>query len=635
MRKTNIIFMSILLVVSVVLFFFYTNPIKKNNNVLQKDNSYVINNYDTEIIVNENNSLQITENITVEFLKSGKHGIFRNLPIINSIKYEENNKIITEDYRVKYSSVSATKLVEQYEEKENLILVLGDERRTFSEGDTFTFVIKYLLTIGEDKNKDFDQFYFNILGDGWPVDIVNFKATVKFFKDITGTKIYEYFKDETEEFVVSGNAISISKSNISYGNPITLRAKFDNGFFVTKNVNLNYYIIFGCVILMGIISLLIYLKGTNKNIIIPVVEFKAPDGISPSVCGYIIDRYVDDKDLASLIVYFANKGFLKINSEDKNKIKLEKLKDVENVKSYEKEIFDAMFKDDNIVVLSDVGEKIYTKVEKAKLKIQKENDAKYFKDDVASYYLITFLPLLMLVIMGVYVGYKSVANFLSFTLVRAFIIVLIISTFVLINAYQKRISMKKKTFNLIKITTFVLISISLAVYITLANNFFYDKFFGKLFAAIIYLATLFLSLTYNERTNEGNKITGRLLGLKQFILTAEKDRLEFLCKENPYMFFDILPYAYVFGISDIWIKKFESIIIKMPPSYNFDCDIVDVLIMNNICNSMNSVNSSLRDFRAKTIASKVSKTVASGAKGGRSGGGFSGGGFGGGGGGSW
>ena len=138
---------------------------------------------------------------------------------------------------------------------------------------------------------------------------------------------------------------------------------------------------------------------------------------------------------------------------------------------------------------------------------------------------------------------------------------------------------------------------------------------------------------YNKLVADNNEIYE--LKKSSSFSSADKDRLEFLCKENPYMFFDILPYAYVFGISDIWIKKFESIIIKMPPSYNFDCDIVDVLIMNNICNSMNSVNSSLRDFRAKTIASKVSKTVASGAKGGRSGGGFSGGGFGGGGGGSW
>lgn len=633
MRKTNVIFMSMLLVISVVLFFFYTNPIN-NNNTLYKDNSYIINNYDTEIIVNENNSFQITENITVKFLESGKHGIFRNLPIINYIKYEEDNKVVTDNYRVSYSNVSATKLVEKYNQNGNLILVLGNEKRTFSVGDTYTFTIKYLLTIGEDKNKIFDQFYFNVLGDGWSVDIVNFKATIKFYKDITGTKIYEYFKDQTEELQINGNAISVSKSNISYGTPITLRAKFDNGFFVVKSNNLVYYILFASIFLMGVISLLIYLKGTNKNAIIPVVEFKAPDGISPSVCGYIIDRYVDDKDLASLIVYFANKGFLKINSESKDKIKLEKLKEVENVKPYEKDIFNAMFKDNNTVILSDVGQKIYNKVEKAKTKIQNENDSKYFKDDVFTYYLISFLPLLMLAIMGVYVGYKSVASFLPFTLVRASIILVIISNYVLINAYQKRMSMKQKTYTFIKILTFVLISLSLAVYLFFANDFFYDKIFGKLFAVIIYLVSLILSLNYNERTDEGNKITGRLLGLKQFILTAEKDRLEFLCEDNPYMFFDILPYAYVFGISDIWIKKFESIIIKMPPTYNFNVDIVDIIILNNICNSINSVNSSLKEFRAKTIASKVSKNISSSSKGG-SGGGFSGGGFGGGGGGSW
>ena len=50
-------------------------------------------------------------------------------------------------------------------------------------------------------------------------------------------------------------------------------------------------------------------------------------------------------------------------------------------------------------------------------------------------------------------------------------------------------------------------------------------------------------------------------------MCVEKDKLEMLVNDNPNYFFDILPYAYVLGVSDIWSKKFESIAIAPPTWY--------------------------------------------------------------------
>ena len=49
-----------------------------------KNYDYVINNYDVDIVVNENNSFNITETIDVYFNKQ-KHGIYRNIPTKNVI----------------------------------------------------------------------------------------------------------------------------------------------------------------------------------------------------------------------------------------------------------------------------------------------------------------------------------------------------------------------------------------------------------------------------------------------------------------------------------------------------------------------------------------------------------------------
>ena len=53
-----------------------------------------------------------------------------------------------------------------------------------------------------------------------------------------------------------------------------------------------------------------------------------------------------------------------------------------------------------------------------------------------------------------------------------------------------------------------------------------------------------LMMFMDKRSEQGNRWLGQILGLKDFIMTAEKDRLELLVKDDPQAFYSILPYAY-------------------------------------------------------------------------------------------
>jgi uncharacterized membrane protein len=64
---------------------------------------------------------------------------------------------------------------------------------------------------------------------------------------------------------------------------------------------------------------------------------------------------------------------------------------------------------------------------------------------------------------------------------------------------------------------------------------------------------------------KGRLLKGKLLGLKKFIEVAEKERLEKMVEENPSYFYKILPYAYILGVSAVWIKRFEGISMLPPP----------------------------------------------------------------------
>ena len=112
-----------------------------------------------------------------------------------------------------------------------------------------------------------------------------------------------------------------------------------------------------------------------------------------------------------------------------------------------------------------------------------------------------------------------------------------------------------------------------------------------------------------------------------FLETAEKDKLESLVHDDPSYFYNILPYAYVLGVSDAWIKQFEGIAIA-PPEWYESADTFDYYRFNR------SLNRTIHSA-SRVMNSIPQSSGGSSSGGGFSGGGFSGGGSGGGGGSSW
>jgi hypothetical protein len=86
-------------------------------------------------------------------------------------------------------------------------------------------------------------------------------------------------------------------------------------------------------------------------------------------------------------------------------------------------------------------------------------------------------------------------------------------------------------------------------------------------AVLMMIAALSVNGFMSQRTERGAELMGKIMGLKHFIEVAEKDRLELLVKENPSYYFNILPFAYVLGVTNVWIKKFETIAIQPPEWY--------------------------------------------------------------------
>jgi uncharacterized membrane protein YgcG len=125
-------------------------------------------------------------------------------------------------------------------------------------------------------------------------------------------------------------------------------------------------------------------------------------------------------------------------------------------------------------------------------------------------------------------------------------------------------------------------------------------------------------------TREGALMKERILGLREYLRIAEKNRLEFhhAPEKSPALFEKLLPAALLLGVSDVWTKEFADIS-SVPPSWYSDT--------TGRAFALPTFSSDLNHFSQRASATLAAAPSGSAT----SGGGSSGGGFGGGGGGSW
>lgn len=130
-----------------------------------------------------------------------------------------------------------------------------------------------------------------------------------------------------------------------------------------------------------------------------------------------------------------------------------------------------------------------------------------------------------------------------------------------------------------------------------------------------------------RRTARGSDLLTRTLGFREFIETADAERLRFAEAEGSFERY--LPYATVFGVTDRWAKAFEALGVDVWTGVG------GWYVGHSYLNAAR-FTAGMNDFSAAAATSLTTMPRSTPGSGGAfGGGGFSGGGFGGGGGGSW
>ena len=625
------------------------------------NDGYCIKKYSINMVVNEDNSFDITEDIDVYFTEY-KHGIFRKLPLRNNVVRNDGS---TSSNRAKISNIEASENKSVYNESGYKVIKLGDADYTLI-GDKH-YKIKYTYDIGKDKAKNFDELYYNIIGTEWGTTIENVSFSITMPKEYDTSKIgFSAGSKGTIgtthlNYSTDGNTITGTyDGRLNAYEGITIRIELPEGYF-TYEYKPNILGIVGIIlpILFAIIAYSIFKKNGVDDVVIETVEFYPPNGYSSLDLGLYYKGNADSKDVTSLLIYLANKGYLKITDRDEegNLLKhsnfyITKLKEYDGNDSREEKFLKELFvkrkkysffgkeikdesEDKNTVEKSDLTDRFYTTISSIlKSTNTKDKRNKIFeKTSFGKSFLMILLGIIPLVIL---IGYLINAG-VDPDMLMAFGMVGMVIYFTLVFALssvflkfydpnQYKASVKTTAGSIIANIIPIIFAIVFCIifYYGLRNNIDFDL------VTILTVTVTTLSIAsiracrvgLQKRTQFGNEILGKINGFKNFLETAEKDKLEALVNENPTYFYDILPYTYVLGVSKKWISKFESIAIEPPEWYDYGHTAFNVRMMDT--------------FMDKTIVSAASTLNSSPSdSGGSGGGGSSGGGSGGGGGGSW
>lgn len=585
---------------------------------------FYFENYDVTYDVKANREINVTEVLSVCYTGYANTGFIQYIPVnggeqIKNVKVTENSK------NVPFSVFS-----ESVDDVTFLCLDIGSS--AYKTGThVYTVSYKYCLTraqegknilainaIGVDRQKNCDIKNANvkfILPKGYLGGKCIY-GTVKTHKELSFTKT------ETQ----NGIEILLNPVYLKYNEGITVEFKFEDGVLSTYSEMTPYWFVVagGAILLILLIVKFVAFRGRK---IIPVVNFEAPNGYDPLMIGKLVDNKVNSEDITSMIYYWADKKYIKINFEDKNDPVLIRIVThlPDSCPDYEKIMYKGIFAGGEAVNISSLEGKFYATAQKATSIVNSQTRGLFTSVSISAAVIFALLGGLILGLAPLIMGLQIASNYWLILPFISLLPALIVFGLAESVKYSSLKIPKKKT-ALYCAGIAVLCAVLCGFYVLAVPSYVLD-YLPKALISVVSSLIICLSVWLITKSEKYTKELGDIIGFKNFIALAEKDQLEKMLEDDPQYYYHILPYAQVLGVSDIWEKKFEGLTVEPPAWATGRRDMLDSLIEFHIINSI--IRSSMLRMSAKMIAPPSSHGGSGhgGFGGGHVGGGHGGGGF--------
>ena len=592
-----------------------------------------IQRYHTDVTVNKDRTVEIKEQITVEFLVRGLTMFYRSLPL-EGARYENVTASCAGNEEFSY-------YVEENPDVDGFLDIncVGAAQK----GNVWTYEISFVMENNQDSG---NGMIIDVIPFGFMVPLHNVSGAVHFPAAITNNDYKAYVGyNSTQANPSSLNlALSDGGKTLTFSTPL-LGVNYNDAFYekVADGVTLDFtlpegaldsylstriftdhlwlIILLGALVTAGAVVCLFFTR--KKREIITTVNIKAPDNLSPLEMGKLLDGTIDSEDITSMLYYFANKGYLSIDltDEDDPKLTCLVLELPKDAPAFEKSLFNGLFTTGATTSVSQLKYKYYEWIEKAKKQVPQVK--MYEKKSVFGYLFGGILGVLYALLLPLIMSLKIGGGY-AYPLGIAFAFPVLV---VLLIGYLRENYRYKWKKSVRRVTGFIQIAVILG----------FSALFSALFArhlsteweriliSIFAFAPTLVTLPALSRTEKYCETLGQILGFKEFIVVTEEDKIKFMLEENPALYYKILPYAQVLGVTDEWESKFENVLIE-PPAWceGTNMTFFDYLIFNRCLSRAFVV--AMMPPQAKGNGSFVGRSGGGGSFGGFGGGGFGGGG---------
>ena len=267
------------IVLVVALFVILINKYNNDNGAdISQADGFTIEQYKIVMDIKENNSINVKENIVVNFYNEGHHGIYRFIP--TWLKYTSKDLKTTS----KKATISDLKAIgENYEidtVKGKPRIKIGSANYTLPLGN-HTYTIEYTYDFGNDIYKNFDEFIFHAFGDYWGTGIKNASLEIHMPKKFNTDGTIHFYNDKYRKEDITQNVSYHVENNIIYAdinqtlyNALTIDIELPENYFTSSNNVYGNKSLTCCIIciFVAFISLLLWIKyGKDLDKIVPAV----------------------------------------------------------------------------------------------------------------------------------------------------------------------------------------------------------------------------------------------------------------------------------------------------------------------------------------------------------------------------
>ena len=539
--------------------------------------TYTIENLNITIQVQEDGKLFVTEEYDLNF-NYYRSTFVRSITSTYHIPMTTNQGIVYEDFYFPIRDIEGDRLLSVERNEEGSVVTMG-EKDTQLTGEQ-KFSISYTVQTNDLHMADNTQMLYWTLVTNLDTRVKHLHYEVQMPKPFDPQEVYTNtgkYGDvkNTLSMQVNGNVISGDLLQPLENNEMaTIKVNLPKDYFIfPRSLNMNMIASASSIVLLLLVALIFWRFGRDQEIFVDV-HTEVPKDISSTEIGYIMERFASDNDLLSLFINWGNRGFLRIHDKGEQ-FELEKLREMNdlNAKAYERELFDSIFQNSSIVNQDELREaRVAFSLEKSKHLLEssftkKEHRQVYTDTSLflqGCMVIVTLLPSLISVWLMTYTRFELWELSLR-SLIPSFLLGIDLIGWIYLIRHRFVLDMKQYFSRMVVLIVFACI--------LLAFNSVTLYLYGfERWALVIYLfvsfALFFCMLFMDKRTQKGNEWKSEILGIREFIETVQPPQLSKLNARNPKLFQDMLPFAYVLGLADVWAKKFEHLDVEQPQWYD-------------------------------------------------------------------